>query len=199
MKMKKILCVILAIALLPVFGGVFAVQSDGESVDRISVILDGERLEFDVEPIIIDNRTLVPFRAIFEALGFEVEWVESEAQIAEINIMLSISDNAEVFDWVFDRPAVGAGNDFGMIGLQIGSSAMLIGSDFAYSPYYNFRWITLDVPPQIVDNRTLVPLRAIAEATGADVEWDADTQTVTITTNYVAWYDDTQTVTITTN
>jgi len=40
---------------------------------------------------------------------------------------------------------------------------------------------TLDVPPQLVGGRTLVPVRAIAESFGAEVGWDQDTSTVTIT------------------
>ena len=64
------------------------------------------------------------------------------------------------------------------IGLQIGSSAMLV----AYWNTSELLFIELDVPPMIVDNRTLVPLRAISEALGAEVDWCGDTQTVTITT-----------------
>ena len=41
--------------------------------------------------------------------------------------------------------------------------------------------ITLDVPPQLVDSRTLVPARAVAESLNAKVDWDGDTQTVIIT------------------
>ena len=38
--------------------------------------------------------------------------------------------------------------------------------------------LELDVPPQTVNNRTLVPLRAIFEGMGAVVDWQDDTQTV---------------------
>lgn len=41
--------------------------------------------------------------------------------------------------------------------------------------------IELDVPAQIVNDRTLVPLRVISEAFDYDVQWDGDTKTVTIT------------------
>lgn len=40
----------------------------------IKVAVDGEELSFDVPPANIDNRTLVPLRAIFEALGSEMDW-----------------------------------------------------------------------------------------------------------------------------
>jgi hypothetical protein len=39
--------------------------------------------------------------------------------------------------------------------------------------------VKFDQPPIIKDSRTLVPLRAIFEALGAQVDWDGDTQTVT--------------------
>ena len=38
----------------------------------------------------------------------------------------------------------------------------------------------MDVRPFIEDNRTLVPVRAVAEKMGAEVLWDNDTQTVTM-------------------
>ena len=42
--------------------------------DSISVFIDNELLSFDVPPEIIDGRTLVPMRTIFEKLGLEVLW-----------------------------------------------------------------------------------------------------------------------------
>lgn len=43
----------------------------------------------------------------------------------------------------------------------------------------NGQLLTFDVPPALVDGRTLVPLRVIFEALGATVKWDDATQTVT--------------------
>lgn len=40
--------------------------------------------------------------------------------------------------------------------------------------------LTFDVPPQLVRARTLMPIRAIAEKLGADVDWDPKTRTITI-------------------
>ena len=40
----------------------------------------------------------------------------------------------------------------------------------------------LDVPAQLINNRTLVPTRAVAEAFGCDVSWDGENQTVIIKT-----------------
>ena len=46
----------------------------------------------------------------------------------------------------------------------------------------NDQEIKPDVAPQIVGNRTMVPVRWIAEALGAEVEWDAQSKTVFIRT-----------------
>ena len=43
--------------------------------------------------------------------------------------------------------------------------------------------LTYDVPPVIVNGRTLVPVRIISEYLGATVEWDNKLQKVTITKN----------------
>ena len=42
--------------------------------EKIKVIIDIKNVKFDVPPTIVNGRTLVPLRAIFEALGATVEW-----------------------------------------------------------------------------------------------------------------------------
>lgn len=44
------------------------------SANEISVYVNGTKVTFDQQPFIQDGRTLVPVRAIFEALGASVEW-----------------------------------------------------------------------------------------------------------------------------
>lgn len=41
--------------------------------------------------------------------------------------------------------------------------------------------VKFDTPPVIKEGRILIPVRAVTEAMGADVDWDQDTNTVTIT------------------
>jgi len=208
--MKKIISMaICAVMLAGLFVSLTAIAEPSE----ISVYLNGERLEFDVPPQIIDNRTMVPMRAIFEALGMEVEWVDDEDEISEAidNLILFKalfeSSIPEFFDWITYRPMIGALPMIGVfpnernerlpyfVALQIGSYAMFVSNGFW--PDLDERWIELDVPPQIVDNRALVPLRAISESLGADVEWDGDTRTVTITTTDTAIiYEEYQEITV---
>ncbi len=47
--------------------------------------------------------------------------------------------------------------------------------------FVNGQKIKLDVAPKIENGRTLVPLRAISEALGAEVKWNEETQTIIIT------------------
>lgn len=75
-------------------------KDEEEKVDpnkEIEVFVDGKKLEFDVDPIIVNGRTLVPMRAIFEALGAKVEWYGDTqtvtAKISDTLISLKIGDN----------------------------------------------------------------------------------------------------------
>lgn len=63
--MKKILIFIVLI---------LYIHTTGALAEDITVFLDGRRLNFEAEPFIRDDSTLVPFRAIFEELGMEVKW-----------------------------------------------------------------------------------------------------------------------------
>ncbi|MBP5245886.1 MAG: WG repeat-containing protein [Clostridia bacterium] len=56
--------------------------------DEIFVKVDGRLLQFDVPPILQNDRTLVPFRAIFEALGATVDW-DDETQTVFVDLLPS--------------------------------------------------------------------------------------------------------------
>ena len=67
------------------------------SSNEISIMLNGKPIQFDIAPIIEDGRTLVPLRAIFEALGATVEWNgDIQTVIAkkdDITVSLKIGSN----------------------------------------------------------------------------------------------------------
>lgn len=112
---------------------------------EIKVAIDGEYVEFDVKPQVVNNRTMVPLRAIFEALESDVDW-----------------DN--------DTQTVIAKKDGVTIIATIGSTKMYIDGEER----------TMDVAPIIIDGRTLVPVRFVAEAFDCDVDWDGDNNAVYI-------------------
>jgi len=56
---------------------------------------------------------------------------------------------------------------------------------FADNPiklFVNGQEIKSDVPPQIINGRTMVPVRWVAEALGAEVEWNEESRNVLINT-----------------
>jgi hypothetical protein len=71
--------------------------------------------------------------------------------------------------------------------ISLGIIVLLAGAGYAQNVIgivVNGNEVTSDVPPQIVDGRVLVPLRAVAEALGANVDWDAASQSVIVTQNF---------------
>lgn len=50
---------------------------DYQRLDSIRVVADGDQIQFDVKPRIINGRTFVPMRAIFEKVGLAVKWDNS--------------------------------------------------------------------------------------------------------------------------
>ena len=73
------------------------------SKDDIVVYLDNEMVIFDQKPIIENGRTLVPMRAIFEALGMEVEWNNAKRRITATDaegtlIIMTIGDKVMTAD-----------------------------------------------------------------------------------------------------
>lgn len=126
-------------------------KPETEKPDGITVMLDGKKIEFDVEPILVKDRTMVPMRAIFEALGAKVDWDD-------------------------DKQTAFGMNANTVVAFQIDNNKMQKSSVDGKS-----ETIELDVPAMLVNDRTLVPLRAISESFGNKVDWVDETQTVVIT------------------
>lgn len=66
MKKRKILwlaAVVLALSAVPAFGDVY-----------VDVVHNGEAIEFDSRPVIVNDRTMVPVRFVTERLGSTVTW-----------------------------------------------------------------------------------------------------------------------------
>ncbi len=59
--------------------------------DKITVLLNGSPMVFDVDPVLMNDRTLVPMRAIFEALGCDVSWVDDTQTAIGVRNGITIS------------------------------------------------------------------------------------------------------------
>ncbi len=120
---------------------------------KITVNVDKDELVFDVEPQIINDRLMVPMRVIFEKLKAKVDYIEAEKAVVAIK-----------------------GNK--LIRFVINSDYMEITDGNA-----DTKKVALDSPATIIDGRTLVPARAVAESFGCGVSWDGNTKTVQINTD----------------
>ncbi|MCL2421841.1 MAG: stalk domain-containing protein [Defluviitaleaceae bacterium] len=113
----------------------------------ITVRVNGTAVQFtDVHPTIVNDRTLVPMRGVFEHMGFNVAWDDntSTATLTRQGILMTV---------------------------RIGDAFMTVNGQTVFP----------EVPPQIVHGRFMLPLRAVAEASGAIVSWDGTARAVIIT------------------
>ena len=86
--MKKIIALIVCTALI-----ISSLSLSVFAEDEIKVVIDGEELEMDVSPAIINGRTMVPLRAIFEYFGAKIDWWQDTKRIYAYlgNIYISMS------------------------------------------------------------------------------------------------------------
>ena len=83
------------------------------AASAISVTVDDVPLVLDVEPAVVNGRTLVPMRPIFEALGAEIEWDNASKGITAYKdsktINLYLNDTLAYINgasYVLDTPVV---------------------------------------------------------------------------------------------
>ena len=97
--MKKIIPIILSLT---------AVMSTSTALaeENVTVMLNGQAMDFDVAPIIQNDRVLVPMRAIFEELHCSVDYTDIDG-----------------------RQIITAKNDGNTIGLEIGSNEMTVNGE----------------------------------------------------------------------
>lgn len=125
----------------------------------VNIVIDGEELNLDVAPQIIDGRVMVPIRGVLENLGALVKW-DDETQ------------------------TVSARKNSKTVSLEIGSNDVTLDkSETNDDGSAKTETIQTDVAAQLVSDRTLVPLRVISEAMGYSVDWNDETYAVSITTD----------------
>ncbi|AWB42892.1 glycosyl hydrolase [Paenibacillus sp. CAA11] len=130
------------VALTPWAGPVKAAPS-------VQIQLDGYPLPFPASPVVIEGTTLVPFRAISEALGIKVTWNAKTQQIIGQKQVEQTSKQV----------------------------TLTLGSRIAFADRQK---VTLAVAPRSIKGNTMIPLSFFSQQFGANVKWNAQTQTVSI-------------------
>ncbi len=144
MKQKIFFIFILSLLISFSYAFAFDLLINGDEIPYIgpmvNLILNGKKYipkEGEMPPIIIDNKTLVPVREVFEQLGGVVTW-DQKTDTVTIKI------------------------DKNTIRFKVGSTTVNV----------NGKEISIDVPPQIINGKLMVPLRAIVENIDFDINWD---------------------------
>ena len=169
--MKRVFLVMAIFSML-LMTSVFAAENDNSN---ISVLLDYTPVEFDDKPIIQNDSILVPMRALFEALGTEVEWNNEDRSAVARNNLLEIE--ISVISKVMKK------HTYEYIYKIYDADGNVSGHSYPDTRPNEEEVIALNTPPVIVNDRIYVPLRAISEAFGYYVDWDEGARTVTIMTD----------------
>ena len=115
-----------------------------EQPKEVTVYLNGQLLNLDAPPVIIDGSTLVSMRFFLEALGQTVQWNQDELKVTATGVKT--------------------------IELKVGESTGLVDGVAS----------DLNEPAKLINDRTMVPLRWIAEALDYEVKWDQTSYVVQI-------------------
>ena len=118
-------------------------QAEPKYDEGVTLRIANKFVYTDVAPTIINDRTLVPMRVIFEKLGATVDWDEETRTVTG-------TKGARTIKLTIDN-----------------KTALIDGKE-----------VELDVPAMQLNDRTMVPVRFIAESLNCKVDWDGFAQTV---------------------
>ncbi|MCL6458541.1 MAG: glycosyl hydrolase [Gorillibacterium sp.] len=79
--MKRFYKILLCLTILLGVTTVLQDNTTQAAASGVNIMLDGYPLSFPIEPVIISGTTMVPFRAIAEALGIQVEWNQAAKEV----------------------------------------------------------------------------------------------------------------------
>lgn len=130
--------------------------ANANTQSNVKIVVDGNTIVFeDQGPVIVNDNTLVPIRAVMEALGKTVDWN------GDLN-------QAIVYD------------EYITVKLTLNSNVMTNEiKDIGTGELYTFD-TELETAPMLIGDRTCLPIRAVVEAFGIAVTWDEATQSVLI-------------------
>lgn len=112
---------------------------------EITVTVDGAPVVFaDQQPVMEADRILIPVRGVFEAMGAEVTYLPAQDGLPERAL---------------------AEKDGTAIVFQIDGTAVSVTENGENRTEY------LDVPARLMNDRTMIPLRFLAETLGYTVDW----------------------------
>jgi Copper amine oxidase N-terminal domain len=141
------------------FDGTFSIEY---TVDKASYAINKVVTSTDTSPQILNGRTLLPARFVINPLDGEIKWDSKERKVTcELLTSSNLTDDMTKVTTVE---------------LWIGkSTAKLNGVEVQIDPD------NPEVVPTIINDRTMVPMRFLAESLGCSVEWIAESKEIILT------------------
>jgi len=122
---------------------------------EISVVVNSKKLSLTQPPIMYDGRVMVPLRGVFEAIGATVFYENGDINCVTKYKTVQFTQNKAQREYYYPK----------------------------YLIFIDGELMDTDTQPIIVDGKTMVPARMIAEALGSIVYWDKSSATVSINAN----------------
>lgn len=156
--MKRLISVLLSLCMLLSLTLTACAAEETQTDNNTTIVLkigspvmtvNGNDIPIDEQgtvPVIINDRTLLPVRAVVEQMGGTVGW---NSETREVTLTCAEDE----------------------IKLIIDSTKALLNGEVQ----------TLDTAPTVINDRTMLPIRFIAESFNFSVLWNGDEQAVTIT------------------
>jgi len=168
--MKKKIVSLIMLATILVTNCVFATAAIQEKTVNIEIegeSIDGPNTKLSLAGAIQDGRTLAPIRDVVEAFGATVFWY-GDSQEIQIYRDVPVYDSFSLDSQQVDTTTYG-------VLLKIGSNTMYYREGSTIEGE-----VVLDVPPQLINGRTMLPVRAVCEYLNTKVGWVSEEQTVVI-------------------
>ncbi|MDR1000283.1 MAG: copper amine oxidase N-terminal domain-containing protein [Clostridiales bacterium] len=151
MRKLAALLFVLCLTLMPIHFE----TSEADTQTGVIIAVNNKQLQLSNAPLKVDDRVMGPMREIMQQLGATFVWAQNSRQ-------LSIYGESRY------------------VILTIGSNVMHSGvyraDETGTFLYETKQELTLDLAPRMVNDHVYAPVRPIAEALGAKVNWDAGRQ-----------------------
>lgn len=125
--------------------------------DIPSVMINGREIRFDCEPLTVDDVTLVEVRPLAEALGASVKWSPNTQ-----SVKLTTKKTGIVLKIDYD---------------------IMTKTDLNEDEDDNMEQVQLAAAPVLIDDVAYVPVRSVAEALGAEIDWDSESNSILLSKN----------------
>lgn len=186
MKLRKLLGFTLS--------SILVISAANSTYASIGIKINNQVLNTDVEPQIVNGRTMVPVRAIFEGIGANVEWNPSSKTITgkkdNTTIVMQIGDNIMTIN---DKT------------VEMDSAAMII-DERTYAPAryvaeafgYEVSWNS-ELKEVYINDKTISPAAVKIETTTKSPDVTTKAETTTETTTNTITKEETTTKAVTKN